>query len=77
MQTQTIYIATYIQKEIQLQQYCPLQSSIAYCLNRLRMAQIRFLNLGNLIVCPEYNCVLIFQNKSLIRIDPLARSAQT
>ena len=42
MQTQTIYIATYIQKEIQLQQYCPLQSSIAYCLNRLRMAQIHF-----------------------------------
>ncbi|MFN3290234.1 MAG: hypothetical protein ACK410_07420 [Acinetobacter sp.] len=77
MRTQTTYIATYIQKVIQLQQHCPLQSSIAYCLNRLRMAQIRFLNLGNLIVCPEYNCVLIFQNKSLIRIDPLARSAQT
>ena len=53
MRTQTTYIATYIQKALQLQQYCPLQSSIAYCLNRLRMAQIHFLNLGNFIVCPE------------------------
>ncbi|MFW2099964.1 hypothetical protein [Acinetobacter johnsonii] len=74
---QTTYTATYIDKIKQLQCLCPLQNPIAFCLNRFRMAQIHFLNLGNLIVCPEYNCVLIFQNKSLIRIDPLARSAQT
>jgi len=29
---------------IQLQQICPLQSSIAFCLNQLRSAKIQFLN---------------------------------
>ena len=73
----TTYIATHISKKQQLKQLCPIQSSIAFCLNRLRIAQIHFLNLGNLIVCPEYNCILIFQTKLLIRIDPLSRSSQT
>ncbi|MEG0828606.1 MAG: hypothetical protein RSG93_09550 [Acinetobacter sp.] len=73
----TTYIATHISKKQQLKQLCPMQSTIAFCLSRLRMAQIHFLNLGNLIVCPEYNCILIFQTKLLIRIDPLSRSSQT
>lgn len=77
MRIQTAYIANYIHKATQLQQHCPLQSSIALCLNQLRMAQIHFLNLGNLIICPEYNCILIFQAKYLIRIDSLTRSPQT
>ena len=73
----TTYITTKKKKNQQLGRLCPIQSSIAFCLNQLRMAQIHFLNLGNLIVCPEYNCILIFQTKLLIRIDPLAKSAQT
>ena len=74
---QTTYTATYIDKIKQLQCLCPLQNPIAFCLNRFRMAQIHFLNLGNLIICPEYNCVLIFQTKLLIRIDAFSKSPQT
>lgn len=73
----TTYISTYISKNQQLKQLCPIQTSIAFCLNQLRMAQIHFLNLGNLIICPEYNCILIFQTKLLIRIDTLSKSPQT
>ncbi|MBJ9953527.1 MULTISPECIES: hypothetical protein [unclassified Acinetobacter] len=53
----------------QLQQLCPLQSSFAYCLNQLRIAKIQFLNLGSLIICPEYDCLIVFKHKTLIRID--------
>jgi hypothetical protein len=53
----------------QLQQLCPLQSSVAYSLNQLRVAKIQFLNLGNLIICPEYDCLIVFKHKMLIRID--------
>lgn len=74
---QTTYTATYIDKIKQLQCLCPLQSSIASCLNRFRMAKISFLNLGNLIICPEYNCVLIFNAKVLIQIDALSELSQT
>ena len=73
----TTYITTHISKNQLLQQLCPIQSSIAFCLTQLRMAQIHFLNLGNLIVCPEYNCILIFQTKLLIRIDAFSKSPQT
>ncbi|WP_089604162.1 hypothetical protein [Acinetobacter piscicola] len=73
----TTYITTHISKNQQLKQLCPIQSSIAFCLNQLRMAQIHFLNLGNLIICPEYNCILIFQTKLLIRIDAFSKSPQT
>ncbi len=52
-----------------IQQLCPVQCSIAYCLNQLRSAKIQFLNLGNLIICPKQNCLIIFKYKMLIRID--------
>lgn len=74
---QTTYTATYIDKIKQLQCLCPLQSSIAFCLNRFRMANISFLNLGNVIICPEYQCVLIFKAKVLIQIDALSELSQT
>lgn len=74
---QTTYTATYIYKVKQLQCLCPLQSSIAFCLNRLRMAKISFLNLGNVIICPEYQCVFIFKAKVLIQIDALSELSQT
>lgn len=38
----------------QLKQLCPNQSSIASCLNQLRQAKIQFLNLGNIIICPQF-----------------------
>lgn len=52
-----------------IQQLCPVQSSIAFCLNQLRTAKIQFLNLGNLIICPTQNCLIVFKSKMLIRID--------
>ena len=52
-----------------IQRLCPVQCSIAYCLNQLRTAKIQFLNLGNLIICPQQNCLIIFKFKMLIRID--------
>ncbi|TCM68782.1 hypothetical protein EC844_104158 [Acinetobacter calcoaceticus] len=55
-----------------LAQLCPTHSSIASCLNQLRQAQILFLNLGNLIVCPEQDCYFVFNAKQLIRIESLA-----
>jgi hypothetical protein len=27
------------------------------------------LNLGSLIICPEYDCLIVFKHKTLIRID--------
>ncbi len=54
-----------------LQQLCPLHSSLANCLNQLRQAKIIFLNLGNLIVCPEQRCYFIFNAKQLIRIEAI------
>ncbi|RIW57789.1 hypothetical protein D3X24_16610, partial [Acinetobacter baumannii] len=45
----------------QLKQLCPNQSSVAACLNQLRRAKIQFLNLGNIIVCPQYRSILIFK----------------
>lgn len=61
----------------QLQQLCPLQCSIAFCLNQLRGAQIQFLNLGNFIICPEYNCLIIFKYKILIGIDRFTNKQQS
>ncbi len=55
-----------------IQQLCPLQCSIAFCLNQLRSAKIQFLNLGNLIVCPKHNCLIIFKYKTLIQIETLS-----
>ena len=60
-----------------IQQLCPLQCSIAFCLNQLRGAQIQFLNLGNFIICPEYNCLIIFKYKILIRIDRFTNKQQS
>ena len=60
-----------------IQQLCPLQCSIAFCLNQLRGAQIQFLNLGNFIICPEYNCLIIFKYKILIRIDGFTNKQQS
>ncbi|OTG76995.1 hypothetical protein B9T33_15805 [Acinetobacter sp. ANC 5054] len=54
---------------VNIQQLCPLQCSLAFCLNQLRAAHIQFLNLGNCIACPELNCLIIFKYKLLIRID--------
>ena len=54
-----------------LQQLCPADSTIAKCLNQLRDAKISFLNLGNLIICPEQRCYFVFQSKQLMRIEML------
>lgn len=60
-----------------IHQLCPFQCSIAFCLNQLRRAKIQFINLGNLIVCPKQNCLMIFQSKLLIRIDTLTNMQQS
>lgn len=44
-------------------------SSLAVCLNQLRQLKVQFLNLGNVIICPEQQCYLIFQAKQLNRIE--------
>lgn len=54
---------------LQLQQLCPVHSSLANCLNQLRQAKIDFLNLGNMIVCPHDHCILFFQKHELILIE--------
>lgn len=59
------------QNTTQIQQLCPLKCSIAFCLAQLRSAKIQFLNLGNLIICPQHNCLIIFKYKTLIQIDTL------
>ncbi|WP_445114645.1 hypothetical protein [Acinetobacter sp. WZC-1] len=56
---------------VQLAQLCPPNSSVATCLNQLRHAHISHLNLGNLIICPDFNCLIIFKEKLLIRIETL------
>lgn len=53
----------------QLKQLCPLHSSIATCLNQLRYANIQFLNLGSLIVCPQQRCALFFYQRHLMEIQ--------
>lgn len=53
----------------QLKQLCPNQSSIAACLNQLRQAKIQFLNLGNIIVCPQHRSILIFKQHKLMEIE--------
>ncbi|EOR02370.1 MULTISPECIES: hypothetical protein [Acinetobacter] len=53
----------------QLKQLCPAQSSIANCLNQLRQAKIQFLNLGNIIICPQQRCILFFQQRNLMGIE--------
>ncbi|KXZ72510.1 hypothetical protein [Acinetobacter venetianus] len=53
----------------QLKQLCPLHSSIATCLNQLRCANIQFLNLGSLIVCPQQRCALFFYQRHLMEIQ--------
>lgn len=45
------------------------QSSLAVCLQQLRAFKIQFLNLGNVIICPEQHCYLIFHAKQLNRIE--------
>ena len=47
----------------------PLGIQLSNCLNQLRDAQISFLNLGNIIFCPNKQCLLIFQHKHLIQIQ--------
>ncbi|MGR0306877.1 hypothetical protein [Acinetobacter beijerinckii] len=53
----------------QLKQLCPNQSSIASCLNQLRQAKIQFLNLGNIIICPQSHSILIFKQRKLMEIE--------
>lgn len=53
----------------QLKQLCPNQSSIASCLNQLRQAKIQFLNLGNIIICPQSRSILIFTQRKLMEIE--------
>ena len=57
------------QNTAEIQQLCPLECSLAFCLNQLRSAKIQFLNLGNLVICPKQNCLIIFKYKMLIHID--------
>lgn len=52
-----------------LHEYFPTNTQFALCLNQLRNLHIYFLNLGNLIVCPEQCCLFIFRHKRLIRIE--------
>ena len=69
-------ISTYQKQQntAEIQQLCPLECSIAFCLNQLRSAKIQFLNLGNLVVCPKQNCLIIFKYKMLIRIDMITHT---
>ena len=69
-------ISTYQKQQntTQIQQLCPLKCSIAFCLNQLRSAKIQFLNLGNLVICPKQNCLIIFKYKILIRIDMITHT---
>ena len=69
-------ISTYQKQQntTQIQQLCPLECSIAFCLNQLRSAKIQFLNLGNLVICPKQNCLIIFKYKILIRIDMITHT---
>jgi len=53
----------------QLKQLCPTHSSLAACLNQLRQAKIQFLNLGNIIICPQQHCILFFQQRHLMQIE--------
>ncbi len=46
----------------------PPNLPFAKCINQLRNLKINFLNLGNLIFCPEYQCLLFFKNRQLIEI---------
>ena len=62
------------QNTVQIQQLCTLECSIAFCLNQLRSAKIQFLNLGNLVICPKQNCLIIFKYKMLIRIDMITHT---
>ena len=62
------------QNTAEIQQLCPLECSLAFCLNQLRSAKIQFLNLGNLVVCPKQNCLIIFKYKMLIRIDMITHT---
>lgn len=52
-----------------------LNTYFAECLHQLRHRQILFLNLGNLILCPEHNCFLVFQCKRLVRIERMCFSS--
>lgn len=52
-----------------LNEYFPTNTPFAFCLNQLRDLHIHFLNLGNLIVCPQQHCFFIFHHKQLIRIE--------
>ncbi|EPF73224.1 hypothetical protein GCM10025882_11930 [Acinetobacter gyllenbergii] len=63
-----MYQTTYLALK-QLKQLCPLHSSIASCLNQLRQAKIQFLNLGNVIICPQQGCILFFQQRNLMEIE--------
>lgn len=69
-------ISTYQKQQntAEIQQLCPLECSIAFCLNQLRSAKIQFLNLGNLVICPKQNCLIIFKYKILIRIDRITHT---
>lgn len=69
-------ISTYQKQQntAEIQQLCPLECSIAFCLNQLRSAKIQFLNLGNLVICPKQNCLIIFKYKMLIRIDRITHT---
>lgn len=69
-------ISTYQKQQntTQIQKLCPLECSIAFCLNQLRSAKIQFLNLGNLVICPKQNCLIIFKYKMLIRIDRITHT---
>ena len=69
-------ISTYQKQQntTQIQQLCPLECSIAFCLNQLRSAKIQFLNIGNLVICPKQNCLIIFKYKILIRIDMITHT---
>lgn len=48
-----------------------LNTHFAECLHQLRHRQISFLNLGNLILCPEHDCFMVFQHKRLVRIESM------
>ncbi|ENX31853.1 hypothetical protein F889_03743 [Acinetobacter colistiniresistens] len=63
-----MYQATYSALS-QLKQLCPAHSSIASCLNQLRQAKIQFLNLGNIVICPQQGCILFFKQRHLMEIE--------
>lgn len=53
----------------QLKQLCPNQKLRCSLLESASARQNPILNLGNIIVCPQYRSILIFKQRKLMEIE--------